>query len=325
MSELYLKAGPGAPERREVDEVARALAGAGLPSRVADDSPIDAVRLVWADDLDESLAAVAGDERARWLERTILVNESRDRVLERLEEHGLLGAVEYEEVSDWLASDSARLFARKDVVSRRGEQIGGASRESAAYALWADPTATSLASALGKYLAYWRESDVEIVVSAEEATGKGLPPLELRVKIGGTGLLHVPSEHSTGHYIQLSSPPGGGTGFAARPAPEPRVDDLERAARSILEKPDGPELRAGGPERARVAGAERDAICFLSEWLLFRTGTCVVHIPHANGALMAFFTSRLGADTAPSCEAVLSRPALRRIASTLRVIDAPAR
>jgi len=323
MTEVYLKAGAGAPERREVDEVARALAGAGLTSRVADDSPVDAVRLVWADDLDGSLAAVAGGERARWLERTILVNESRDRVLERLEEHGLLGAIEYEEVSDWLASDSARLFARKDVVSRRGEQIGGASRESAAYALWTDPNATSLASALGKYLEYWRESDVEIVVSAEEAAGKGLPPLELRVKIGGTGLLHVPSEHSNGHYIQLSSPPGGGTGFAARPAPQ--EDDLERAARSILEKPDGSELRAGAVERARVAGAEREAICFLSEYLLFRIATCVVRIPHANGALMALFTSRLGRDTPLSCEAVLSRPALRRIARTLRVIDAPAR
>ena len=72
----------------------------------------------------------------------------------------------------------------------------------------------------------------------------------------------------------------------------------------------------------RLAGAEREAVCLFSEYLFRRTARCVVRIDHAGGALMAIFTARVGAE--PSCDAVLANPSLKRIARSLRVIDAGA-
>ena len=71
-----------------------------------------------------------------------------------------------------------------------------------------------------------------------------------------------------------------------------------------------------------LAGAEREAVCLFSEYLIRRTARCVVRIDHAGGALMAIFTARVGAQ--PSCEAVLANPSLERIARSLRVVDAGA-
>jgi len=254
--ELYLVVGaPGRAE--EAAAIGRALCGAGLGARVAaaGEVPVDAVRLIRADDLCSALAGIAEGERARWLECTVVVNEARERVIDLCEEHGLLGAVECEDVSDWGAGP-ARLFVRKEVVERRGEWIAGAgARESDEYGLWSDPDAGSLAGSLARYLDHWRESDAELVISAEEAQRRKLPPVELRLRPGGTGLVRIPPAHSTGYYVVLGSAPGGAAAFLARPAPpdERRAEGLEQTARRMLQNPNGPELAlAGGIERVRA-------------------------------------------------------------------------
>ncbi len=305
--------------RDEVAAIARALGDAGLRARqgTAADMSGDAVRLVWAEELDGILAHVGGD-RERWLECAVIVNAARDEVLELLEKHGLLGAIEVEEVSDWAAP--GRLFVRKDVVGTRGERIGGPGRDSPGYTLWSDPEAPSLAAALARYLDYWRETDSELVVDADEARRSGLPVVEVRLKVGGTGLTRVAREHAPGAYVALAGAPGGGVGFSIGPLPE--GEGLEQAARQKLQAPNGQELHTVETRTLRLAGAEREAVCLFSEYLVRRTARCVVRIDHTGGALMAIFTARVGAE--PSCEAVLANPSLARIARSLRVVDAGA-
>jgi hypothetical protein len=305
--------------RDEVSAIARALAEAGLRARGAGigDAMVDAVRLVWADDLEDVLAHVGGD-RERWLECAVIVNAARDDVLELLEKHGLLGAVEYEDVTDWAAP--GRLFVRKDVVGVRGERIGGPGRDSFAYTLWSDPGAPTLAAAMARYLEHWREIDSELVVDAEEARRSGLPAVEVRLKVGGTGLTRVAREHAASAYVALAGSPGGGVGFSVGPLPDGA--GLEQAAREKLQAPGGQELRTVETRTLRLAGGEREAVCLFSEYLVRRTARCVVRIDHAGGALMAIFTARVGGE--PSCDAVLANPSLKRIARSLRVIDAGA-
>ncbi len=305
--------------RDEVAAIARALGDAGLRAREAGagDAPADVVRLVWAEELDGILAHVGGD-RERWLECALIVNAAREDALELLEKHGLLGAVEVEDVADWAAP--GRLFVRKDVVGKRGERIGGPGRDSPGYTLWSDADAPSLAAALARYLEYWRETDSELVVDAEEARRSGLPPVEVRLVVGGTGLTRVPREDAPGAYVALAGAPGGGVGFSIGPLPD--GEGLEQAARQKLQAPNGQELRTVETRTLRLAGAEREAVCLFSEYLIRRTARCVVRIDHAGGALMAIFTARVGAE--PSCEAVLANPSLQRIARSLRVVDAGA-
>ncbi len=318
-------------EQREVAEIARALGEAGLRATMggaagaSPDASADAVRLVWAEELDGFVGAIASRERERSLERTIVVNEARDRVLDLLQERRLLGAIEYEDVAEWFAAEPPRLFVRKDVVDGHGEPVGGPGRESADYALWSDPDAGSLASALGHYIGLWRELDDELVIPADEARARGLPPVELRLKLGGTTLFRMPAERSPDYYVVLGGAPGTRLGFSALPAPD-AGESLELNARRILHRPSGPPLEvAGGLERIDLAGAEREAICLYSDWLRFRTARCAVRIEHASGVLVALFTAGFPLDRTPSCEEVLSVPALRRIARSLRVIDAEAR
>src|SRR5262249_55028711 len=175
---------------------------------------------------------------------------------------------------------------------------------------------------LGRCVSLWRESDAELCVSAEEARGRKLPPVELRLKLGGTGLVRVPSVQAPGYYLVLSSAPGGGAGFFARPAPD-EVDGLEQIARAILQNPSGPPLRAaGGIETIRLAGRRRESICLFADRCQLRTASRALRIDHAAGAMMALFACSLG-ERPPSCEAVLADPALRRIVSSLTVLDAP--
>src|SRR5688572_20240875 len=101
--EVHLIVGPQSPPRQEeLAAIARALGDAGLLVRQEApwDAAADAVRVVWAEELDAVLAQVAAD-RERWLECAVIVNAARDEVLELLDEHGLLGAVEVEDVADW--------------------------------------------------------------------------------------------------------------------------------------------------------------------------------------------------------------------------------
>jgi hypothetical protein len=318
--EVHLIVGPQSPPRQEeLAAIARALGNAGLRAREAGagGAAADAVRVVWAEELDAVLAQVAAD-RERWLECAVIVNAARDEVLELLDEHGLLGAIEIEEPSDWEAP--GRLFVRKDVVGKRGERIGGPGRDSLGYTLWSDPDAPSLAAALARYIEYWRETDSELVVDAEEARRGGLPVVEVRLKVGGTGLTRVAPEDAPGAYVALAGAPGGGVGFSIGPLPE--GEGLEQAARQKLQAPNGQELRTVETRTLRLAGAEREAVCLFSEYLIRRTARCVVRIDHAGGALMAIFTARVGAE--PSCEAVLANPSLERIARSLRVVDAGA-
>ncbi len=144
--------------------------------------------------------------------------------------------------------------------------------------------------------------------------------MEVRLKVGGTGLTRVAREHAPGAYVALAGAPGGGVGFSIGPLPE--GEGLEQAARQKLQAPNGQELRTVETRTLRLAGAEREAVCLFSEYLIRRTARCVVRIDHAGGALMAIFTARVGAE--PSCEAVLANPSLQRIARSLRVVDAGA-
>jgi hypothetical protein len=316
--DVQLIARPMASQERrdELAAIAQALEDVGLRAREAGagDDQDDAVRLVLADELDDVLAQVRAD-RERWLECAMIVNAARDDVLELLERHGLLGAVEVEDVADWGAP--GRLFVRKDVVGVRGERIGGPGRDSFAYTLWLDPDAPSLAAGLARYLDYWHETDSELVVDAEEARRGGLPAVEVRLKVGGTGLTRVAREHAAGAYVALAGSPGGGVGFSVGPLPDGA--GLEQAAREKLQAPNGQELRTVETRTLQLAGGEREAVCLFSEYLLRRTARCVVRIDHAGGALMAVFTARVGGE--PSCEAVLANPSLKRIARSLRVVE----
>ena len=327
--ELYLVVEAAGARRREVDDVARALDEAGLRTVLAGaaDVPVDAVRLVWAEDLSALLAGIDRADRGRWLDCAVVVNPQRGRVLDLLEESGVLGALEYGEPADLRddAAEPARVFVRKDVVRHRGERMGGevSGAESDDYTLWTDPDAASPAEDLARYVAIWRESDAELCVGAEEARERRLPPVELRLRLGGTGLVRIPAVQAPGYYLVLGSAPGGGAGFFARPSLEdPAGEGLEQIARRMLQNPSGPPLQAaGGIEWIRLAGAERESICLFSDWFHFRTASCAVRIEHAGGALMAIFACPMGTRP-PSCQAVLADPALRRIAGSLQVSNA---
>lgn len=329
-SELHLVVDDGAaPGRREeAAAIERALVGAGVAAAIASPAevPAGAPRLVFAGDLDRLTAGLGDDEREAWLDATIAIEPDPAQAARLLEERGLLGAVVCGDAAGWADADAAALHARRDVVRRRGEPIGelirNAATDSESYAGWSDPEAGALADALARYLAHWREVDAELVIPADEARARKLPPVGLRVRLGGTGLFRVPAAHAPGYYLVLSSEPGGGAGFAARPI----VDDggpmdLEQVARRMLQNPRGPELiSSASVESVRLAGAEREAICLHADWLRFRTASCAVRIEHARGALLGIFIGSIGA-AAPTVATVLGDPGLRRIARTLRVVD----
>jgi hypothetical protein len=327
-SELYLVVDDGAaPERRdEAAAIERSLVAAGVTARVAAPAaiPPGAPRLVFAGDLDRLVAGMGDDAREAWLDATIAIDADEDRAALLVEERGLLGAVVCGAPADWVAGNGSALHVRRDVVRRRGEPLFDLDA-SESYAGWDDPSAGSLAEALAGYLAHWREIDAERVVPSSEALARKLAPVELRVRLGATGLFRVPAGQAPGYYLVLSSEPGGGAGFAARPV----VDDggpadLEQVARRMLQNPRGPELIASSaPETVRLSGTEREAICLHADWLRFRTATCAVRIEHAHGAMLALFICSIGA-AQPTSAMVLGDPSLRRIARTLRVVDAEA-
>lgn len=325
MIDLHLVVGTSTPpqQRDEIAEVERALADVGLSAAVAGptDGPPGAIHLVWSADFGAALAAVAEEEREAWLDSAIVVNQPRESVVSLLEGRALLGAVEYERAAEWSEAGSARLYVRRDAAWAEPGDDRFASEQ---YAAWAEPGAGSLADALAGYLAHWREVDAELVVGADEARARKLPAVELGLRLGGTGLFRVPPPHSPGYYVVLSSAPGGGAGFAARPILEGAGDGLESIARRMLQNPRGAELVAStGVERVRMAGRERESICLYADWLSFRTASCVVRLDHAGGAVLAIFICSIG-DTQPSSHTVLADPSLRRISRSLRIANADA-
>jgi hypothetical protein len=325
MIDLHLVVGSSAPpqQRDEVAEVERALTEVGLSTAVAGptEGPPDAVHLVWSADFGDALAALPEEAREAWLDSAIIVNQPRESVVELLEGRALLGAVEYERSSEWREVGPAHLYVRRDAAWAEPGDDAIASEQ---YAAWAEPGTGSLADALAGYLAHWREVDAELVVGADEARARKLPPVELGLRLGGTGLFRVPAPHSPGYYVVLSSAPGGGAGFAARPILDGAGDDLESIARRMLQNPRGAELVAStGVERLRMAGREREAICLYADWLSFRTASCVVRLEHAGGAVLAIFICSIG-ETQPSPRTVLADPSLRRVSRSLRIADADA-
>ena len=322
MTAVIATAGPGASEARrtEVAAVGRALAAAGLEAR----PEARAVRLVWADEIDEALAGVPEIEREAWLDRTLLVNESRERVLDLLEENLLLGAVEFEEIAEWSAAERPRLFACRDLVQREGERIGGPGRESPHYVLWTDPAATSLAGLVARYLAHLPAFDAELVVTAGDARAMGLPPIELRVRLGGTGLKRADPIRAAGRYLALHGMPGGTIGFSAAPAPpeERGPGGFAASVQRLTSGGSGEIQLVSTGDRVLLDGAAREAACFYRQMPSppMRLATCLVRIEHPGGALLASFTRGLPASHAISSQAVMGEPDLRRLARSLRIV-----
>ena len=321
MSELYLVA--ESARQAEAAGLARALGDAGLPARVVgrEEVPADAVRLVFADQIDDVLEAVAVAERARWAECTLLVNETRERVLGVLERHGLLGALEYEEIAEWQETDFARLFACKAVVAGHGEIIEGEERESDHYGLWTNDEDSSLSAILKRFLALWERYDAEMVFGADQAIASGLPPVELRLRVGGTGLWELPGiPRPAGFYLKLSGPPGGLLGVAAWNAlPDERgAAGIERSVRRAYHLQ--PERQILVPDHCRlvIAGAEREAACLVFNDGMMRSASCVVRIDHAGGALMVDLMGGIHGERI-TCEELLAQTPLGRIARSLRV------
>jgi hypothetical protein len=312
-------------ERRErAGEVGRALAEAGVSAHTeapGHGAP-DSVRLVRADELAAALGALPEDRRERWLDGAVLV-DAPGGGLDLLERHGMLGAIEVgDDPAAWLAEAPGRMLVRKYVVGAGLEDAEAV--DSDAYTAWVDPDPVSPATRLADYLERWREVDAELVVTADEARERKLPPIEVGVRLGGTGLFRIPPAHAPGFYAVLNSAPGGGAGFAIRPEPEEgRGGDLEQTARRMLQNPRGPELVSAGADRVQLAGGEAESICLYADWLSFRTASCVVRVPHDGGALLAIFICSVGS-TEPSSRLVLGDASLRRIARTLRLED-PAR
>lgn len=322
MRELYLVAAESVREA-EAAALAGALRDAGLPVRVVgrDEVPADAVRLVFADDIDDVVAGVPAAERARWAECAFLVNETRERVLGVLERHGLLGALEYEEIEEWRETDFARLFAPKAVVAGHGEIIEGPERESEHYALWTTDEDSSLSAILKRFLALWEKYDAELVIGADQAIASGLPPVELRLRVGGTGLFeHRPIPRPQGFYFKLSGPPGGLLGVAAWNAlPDERgAAGIERSVRRAYNLQ--PEKQVLLPDHCRmvIAGAEREAACLVFNYGIMRSASCVVRIDHVGGALMVDLMGGIHGETI-TCAELLAQTPLGRIARSLRV------
>lgn len=309
--------------RSEASELAGALGNAGLSGRLTapDAVPADAVRLVLAGDVDEILAAVPATRRVRWAECTLLVNETRERVLGVLEQHGLLGALEYEELAEWEETDFARLFALKAVVAGHGEIIDGPDRESEHYALWTTDEDSSLSAILTRFLDLWDRYDAELVFGADQAIASGLPPVELRLRVGGTGLWEPPGiARPPGFYLKLSGPPGGLLGVAAWNAlPDERgaagIEESVRRAYNVR-----PEQLVMVTDRCRleIAGGEREAACLVFDYGTMRSASCVARIDHAGGALMLDLMGGIHGDTI-TCAELLAQTPLGRIARSLRV------
>ena len=321
MSEVYLVA--ESARQAEAAGLARALGDAGLPARVVAPGqvPADAVRLVWADDLAATLGAVAAAERIRWAECTLVVNEARERVLEVLERNGLLGALEYEELEEWQETDFARLFALKAVVAGHGEIIEGEERESEHYALWTTDEDSSLSAILKRFLARWETYDAELVFGADQAMASGLPAVELRLRVGGTGLSERPPiPRPPGFYLKLSGPPGGLLGVAAwnALAGEDGADGIERSVRRAYNLRPEQKILVSDHCRLTIAGAEREAVSLVFDYGGMRSASCVVRIDHPGGALMVDLMGGIHGDRI-TCAALLAATPLGRIARSLRV------
>jgi len=322
MTAVVATAGPGASEARraEMAAVGRELAAVGL----AAEPEARAVRLVWADEVDALLAAVPEVDRESWLDRTILVNEAREQVLDLLEANLLLGAIEYEEVAEWSAAERPRMFASRDVIQKSGERIGGPGRESPHYTLWTDPEAGSLAALVARYAALLPAFDAELVVGADEARAMGLPPLELRVRLGGTGLRRADAIRSAGRYLALHGMPGGFVGFSAAPAPaeERGPGGFAASVKRLTSGGSGEIQLVSTSDQVLLDGVRREAACFYRQMPSppMRLATCLVRIEHPGGALLASFTRGLPAGQPVSCAAVMADADLRRLARSLRVI-----
>lgn len=321
MGELYLVA--ESARQAEAAGLARALGDAGLPARVVgrEEVPADAVRLVFADDIDGVLGAVPAPERIRWAECTLAVNETRERVLGVLERHRLLGALEYEELEEWQETDFARLFALKAVVAGHGEIIPGEERESEHYGLWTNDEDSSLSAILKRFLALWEKYDAELVIGADEARVRDLPPVELGLRVGGTGLWEPPGiPRPPGFYLKLSGPPGGLLGVAVWNAlPDERgAAGIERSMRRAYEFGADKPMSLVDHCRLDIAGDEREAACLVVHYGTMRRASCVVRVDHGGGALMVQLGGAIHGETI-TCEELLAATPLGRIARSLRV------
>lgn len=251
-----------------------------------------------------SLAAAADDGA---LDRTILIGDDRQRVVDQLVEHDLLGAIELGEPGDWTALEGPRMFARKAIVGNHGSQIATTSLESKRFALWTDATAHSASELLAIYARLWRAYDVETVFRG---------PVEIAVRCAGTGL-HAQPTHTTFPWI-LDGLPGGGYGFAVWTTEPDEVgaDRFLRGARRVF--PFARDLVQIEACRIPLLGADREAACLMSPNPMGSSASCVVEVPYPQGVLMVSFGC-LVRTPATSCAALLAMPPLRKLARTLRV------
>lgn len=143
--------------------------------------------------------------------------------------------------------------------------------------------------------------------------------LTLAVNLAGTAMFAAPAS-ATEFDLVLSGPPGGPLSFLAwRPLPEERgVGGIEQSVRRVFRLPPGP-LSEASTARIALAGAERDALCFIENDGFARTAWCLVSIEHEGAVELVAFGCGVGGGVA-TCSSVLEHPSLRLLAGSLRVL-----
>ena len=143
--------------------------------------------------------------------------------------------------------------------------------------------------------------------------------IALEVDLEGTGMFVAPFPQG-GFAVVLSGPPGGPLSFLAwNPLPEERgIAGIEASVRRMFKLPAAPLGMANG-SRALLAGAERDALCFVENQGFMNVAWCIASIEvGADNAIVAFCCTA-GRESC-SCETVLNHPSLRRLADSLQVV-----
>ena len=164
----------------------------------------------------------------------------------------------------------------------------------------------------------------ELIVTADEARARGLPPIEIKVDAHESGLIHGPLSRRGAFYLRLHGPPGDPIEFAAWPAADDErgADGIERSMRRVLElrRPERIQV-TGGLQRVQLAGGERLAGCVYLAMPspLPRLVTCVVLVEHAHGLVMVSFTHDVHPQNDVTPAQVLEHPRLRLLARSLRV------
>lgn len=173
----------------------------------------------------------------------------------------------------------------------------------------------------------WYRTPVDpdlLVVTADEARARGLPPIELELDPRGSGLIHGPLARRGAFYLRLHGPPADPIEFAAWPAADDErgVEGIERSLRRVheLRRPDALRV-SGGLSTVQLAGRERQAACayFQLPPPLPRHVVCVVMIEHAHGLAMVSFTHDVHPEEDVTPAQVLQHPRLRRLAASLRI------